>query len=96
MKSNLGIGCRPAPLLDNNLNQMELFIALPQRRLLQRHAGQTGPPAGPGSRLRLPGVNVETELANKSSLLHWTQRLLSERNANRAFGWGLLPRPGRV
>ncbi|NED94633.1 maltose alpha-D-glucosyltransferase [Phytoactinopolyspora alkaliphila] len=127
MKSNLGIRRRLAPLVDNNLNQIELFTALllslpgtpvlyygdeigmgdniwlgdrdgvrtPMQWTGDRNGGFSV--ANPG-RLVLPPVqdsvfgyqrvNVEAEMANKSSLLRWTQRLLAERNNYRAFGWG--------
>ncbi|MGI8613735.1 MAG: maltose alpha-D-glucosyltransferase, partial [Nocardioidaceae bacterium] len=127
MKANIGIRRRLAPLLDNDINQMELFTALllslpgspvlyygdeigmgdniwlgdrdgvrtPMQWTPDRNAGFSM--ATPG-RLSLPvimdpvfgyqAVNVEAELANASSLLHWTQRMISIRKQHTAFGLG--------
>jgi maltose alpha-D-glucosyltransferase/alpha-amylase len=127
MKANIGIRRRLAPLLDNDLNQMELFTALllslpgspvlyygdeigmgdniwlgdrdgvrtPMQWTSDRNAGFST--ATPG-RLALPTiqdpvfgyqrVNVETELENASSLLHWTRRMILARKKHPAFGMG--------
>ncbi len=130
MKANIGIRRRLAPLLDNDLNQMELFTALllslpgspvlyygdeigmgdniwlgdrdgvrtPMQWTPDRNAGFSR--ATPG-RLHLPPVqdpvygyqrvNVETELDNPSSLLHWTRRMIQVRKHHPAFGLGEFP-----
>ena len=127
MKANIGIRRRLAPLLDSDLNQMELFspllLSLPGSPVLyygdeigmgdniwlgdrdgvrtpmqwtpDRNAGFST--ATPG-RLHLPtvqdpvfgyqSVNVEAELQNTSSLLHWTRRMISARKQHPAFGLG--------
>ncbi len=127
MKANIGIRRRLAPLLDNDINQIELFtailLALPGSPVLyygdeigmgdniwlgdrdgvrtpmqwtpDRNAGFST--ATPG-RLHLPtvqdpvfgyqAVNVEAELENTSSLLHWTRRMVHARRQHPAFGMG--------
>jgi maltose alpha-D-glucosyltransferase / alpha-amylase len=127
MKANIGIRRRLAPLLDNDVNTMELFTALllslpgspvlyygdeigmgdniwlgdrdgvrtPMQWAPDRNAGFSS--ANPG-RLHLPPiqdpvfgyqrVNVETELENASSLLHWTRRMIHSRKKHPAFGLG--------
>ena len=127
MKANMGIRRRLAPLLDNDVNQTELFTALllslpgspvlyygdeigmgdniwlgdrdgvrtPMQWTPDRNAGFSS--ANPG-RLHLPviqdpvfgyqRVNVETELENASSLLHWTRRMINARKKHPAFGLG--------
>ncbi len=127
MKANIGIRRRLAPLLENDINQMELFTALllslpgspvlyygdeigmgdniwlgdrdgvrtPMQWTPDRNAGFST--ATPG-RLHLPPVqdpvfgyqrvNVETELENTSSLLHWTRRMINARKQHPAFGMG--------
>ncbi|HEX6517448.1 MAG TPA: maltose alpha-D-glucosyltransferase [Nocardioidaceae bacterium] len=127
MKANIGIRRRLAPLLENDLNQMELFTALllslpgspilyygdeigmgdniwlgdrdgvrtPMQWTPDRNAGFSV--ANPG-RLHLPviqdpvfgyqAVNVEAELQNASSLLHWTRRMVNARKKHPAFGLG--------
>jgi maltose alpha-D-glucosyltransferase/alpha-amylase len=127
MKANIGIRRRLAPLLENDVNQMELFTALllslpgspvlyygdeigmgdniwlgdrdgvrtPMQWTPDRNAGFSV--ATPG-RLHLPviqdpvfgyqRVNVETELENASSLLHWTRRMVHARKKHPAFGLG--------
>jgi len=127
MKANIGIRRRLAPLLDNDLNRMELFTALllslpgspvlyygdeigmgdniwlgdrdgvrtPMQWTSGRNAGFSR--ANPG-KLALPiiqdpvygheRVNVEAELENQSSLLHWTRQMLRARAENPAFGYG--------
>jgi maltose alpha-D-glucosyltransferase / alpha-amylase len=127
MKANIGIRRRLAPLLDNDMNQMELFTALllslpgspvlyygdeigmgdniwlgdrdgvrtPMQWTGDRNAGFSS--ATPG-KLNLPvnmdpvfghqRVNVETEMENSSSLLHWTRRMLHVRKHHPAFGLG--------
>ncbi len=127
MKANIGIRRRLAPLLDNDVNTMELFTALllslpgspvlyygdeigmgdniwlgdrdgvrtPMQWTPDRNAGFSV--ANPG-RLHLPPiqdpvfgyqrVNVETELENASSLLHWTRRMIHSRKKHPAFGLG--------
>lgn len=127
MKANIGIRRRLAPLLDNDVNQMELFTALllslpgspvlyygdeigmgdniwlgdrdgvrtPMQWTPDRNAGFSN--ATPG-RLHLPAiqdpvygyqaVNVEAQLENGSSLLHWTRRLVHARRRHPAFGLG--------
>ncbi len=127
MKANIGIRRRLAPLLENDINQMELFTALllslpgspvlyygdeigmgdniwlgdrdgvrtPMQWTPDRNAGFSA--ANPG-RLSLPlvmdpvfgyqAVNVEAELENSSSLLHWTRRMIHIRRQHRAFGLG--------
>jgi maltose alpha-D-glucosyltransferase/alpha-amylase len=127
MKANIGIRRRLAPLLENDLNQIELFTALllslpgspvlyygdeigmgdniwlgdrdgvrtPMQWTPDRNAGFST--ATPG-RLSLPAVqdpvygyqavNVEAELENTSSLLHWTRRMISARKQHPAFGLG--------
>ncbi len=127
MKANIGIRRRLAPLLDNDVNQMELFTALllslpgspvlyygdeigmgdniwlgdrdgvrtPMHWTPDRNAGFSS--ATPG-RLALPvimdpvfgyqAVNVEAQLANTSSLLHWTRRMIHIRGQHPAFGLG--------
>jgi maltose alpha-D-glucosyltransferase/alpha-amylase len=127
MKANIGIRRRLAPLLDNDINQMELFTALllslpgspvlyygdeigmgdniwlgdrdgvrtPMQWTPDRNAGFSS--ANPG-RLSQPlvmdpvfgyqAVNVEAELENSSSLLHWTRRMIHIRRQHAAFGLG--------
>jgi maltose alpha-D-glucosyltransferase / alpha-amylase len=127
MKANIGIRRRLAPLLDNDVNTMELFTALllslpgspvlyygdeigmgdniwlgdrdgvrtPMQWTPDRNAGFSV--ATPG-RLALPpiqdpvygyqAVNVEAELENASSLLHWTRRMIHTRKKHAAFGLG--------
>ena len=127
MKANIGIRRRLAPLLDNDINQIELFTALllslpgspvlyygdeigmgdniwlgdrdgvrtPMQWTADRNAGFSS--ANPG-RLHLPviqdpvfgyqRVNVEAELENASSLLHWTRRMIHARKKHAAFGLG--------
>ncbi len=127
MKANIGIRRRLAPLLDNDLNRMELFTALllslpgspvlyygdeigmgdniwlgdrdgvrtPMQWTSDRNAGFSS--ATPG-RLHLPliqdpvtgyqSVNVEAQLENSSSLLHWTRRMIHARRGHQAFGLG--------
>ncbi len=127
MKANIGIRRRLAPLLDNDVNRMELFTALllslpgspvlyygdeigmgdniwlgdrdgvrtPMQWTPDRNAGFSR--ANPG-RLHLPPiqdpvfgyqrVNVETELDDQSSLLHWTRRMIQARKQHPCFGLG--------
>ncbi len=127
MKANIGIRRRLAPLLDNDVNRMELFTALllslpgspvlyygdeigmgdniwlgdrdgvrtPMQWTPDRNAGFSS--ATPG-KLHLPAVqdpiygyqsvNVEAQLENTSSLLHWTRRLVHARRRHPAFGLG--------
>jgi len=127
MKANIGIRRRLAPLLDNDINQMELFTAMllslpgspvlyygdeigmgdniwlgdrdgvrtPMQWTPDRNAGFSS--ATPG-RLSLPpvmdpvfgyqAVNVEAELENSSSLLHWTRRMIHIRKQHPALGLG--------
>ncbi|WP_084540932.1 maltose alpha-D-glucosyltransferase [Nocardioides alkalitolerans] len=127
MKANIGIRRRLAPLLDNDINRLELFNALllslpgspvlyygdeigmgdniwlgdrdgvrtPMQWTPDRNAGFSV--ANPG-KLSLPlvqdpvygyqSVNVEAQLENSSSLLHWTRRLLQVRRGHPAFGLG--------
>jgi maltose alpha-D-glucosyltransferase/alpha-amylase len=127
MKANIGIRRRLAPLLDNDVNRMELFTALllslpgspvlyygdeigmgdniwlgdrdgvrtPMQWTPDRNAGFSS--ATPG-KLHLPAVqdpiygyqsvNVEAQLENSSSLLHWTRRLVHARRRHPAFGLG--------
>jgi maltose alpha-D-glucosyltransferase/alpha-amylase len=127
MKANIGIRRRLAPLLDNDVNRMELFTALllslpgspvlyygdeigmgdniwlgdrdgvrtPMQWTPDRNAGFSV--ATPG-KLHLPvnqdpvfgyqRVNVETELDNSSSLLHWTRRMIHTRKQHPSFGLG--------
>jgi maltose alpha-D-glucosyltransferase / alpha-amylase len=127
MKANIGIRRRLAPLLDNDINQVELFTALllslpgspvlyygdeigmgdniwlgdrdgvrtPMQWTPDRNAGFSS--ATPG-RLDLPlnqdpvfgyqSVNVEAQLENSSSLLHWTRRMIHARRHHPAFGLG--------
>ncbi|MGI8879262.1 MAG: maltose alpha-D-glucosyltransferase [Jatrophihabitans sp.] len=127
MKANIGIRRRLAPLLDNDVNRIELFSALllslpgspvlyygdeigmgdniwlgdrdgvrtPMQWTPDRNAGfSTAEPA----RLYLPAnmasiygcqvTNVEAQMRNTSSLLHWTRRMIQVRKANPAFGLG--------
>jgi maltose alpha-D-glucosyltransferase / alpha-amylase len=127
MKANIGIRRRLAPLLDNDVNRMELFTALllslpgspmlyygdeigmgdniwlgdrdgvrtPMQWTPDRNAGYST--ATPG-KLHLPvimdpvygyqRVNVEAELENTSSLLHWTRAIVHARKEHPAFGMG--------
>jgi maltose alpha-D-glucosyltransferase/alpha-amylase len=127
MKANIGIRRRLAPLLDNDVNRMELFSALllslpgspvlyygdeigmgdniwlgdrdgvrtPMQWTPDRNAGFSA--ATPG-RLHLPAiqdpvygyqsVNVEAQLEDSSSLLHWTRRMIHARRGHPAFGLG--------
>jgi maltose alpha-D-glucosyltransferase/alpha-amylase len=127
MKANIGIRRRLAPLLENDINQMELFTAMllslpgspvlyygdeigmgdniwlgdrdgvrtPMQWTPDRNAGFSQ--SNPG-RLSLPlvmdpvfgyqAVNVEAELENSSSLLHWTRRMIHIRRQHAAFGLG--------
>ena len=127
MKANIGIRRRLAPLLDNDINRMELFTALllslpgspviyygdeigmgdniwlgdrdgvrtPMQWTPDRNGGFST--ANPG-RLHLPlvmdhlygyqAVNVEAEMENGSSLLHWTQRMIHIRKEHPTFGLG--------
>ena len=127
MKANIGIRRRLAPLLDNDINQIELFNALllslpgspvlyygdeigmgdniwlgdrdgvrtPMQWTPDRNAGFSS--ATPG-KLHLPviqdpvygyqSVNVEAQLENSSSLLHWTRRMIQARRQHDAFGLG--------
>jgi maltose alpha-D-glucosyltransferase/alpha-amylase len=127
MKANIGIRRRLAPLLDNDVNRMELFTALllslpgspvlyygdeigmgdniwlgdrdgvrtPMQWTPDRNAGFSH--ATPG-KLHLPAiqdpvygyqsVNVEAQLEDSSSLLHWTRRMIHARRGHPAFGLG--------
>ena len=127
MKANIGIRRRLAPLLDNDINRMELFTALllslpgspvlyygdeigmgdniwlgdrdgvrtPMQWTPDRNGGFSS--SNPG-RLYLPlimdhvfgyqAVNVEAELENNSSLLHWTRRMIHIRREHPTFGLG--------
>jgi len=127
MKANIGIRRRLAPLLDNDIDQMELFTALllslpgspvlyygdeigmgdniwlgdrdgvrtPMQWTSDRNAGFST--ANPG-RLDLPvvqdpvygyqAVNVEAQLEDPSSLLHWTRQMIHARKQHPAFGLG--------
>ncbi|MBA2697197.1 MAG: maltose alpha-D-glucosyltransferase [Nocardioidaceae bacterium] len=127
MKANIGIRRRLAPLLENDVNTMELFTALllslpgspvlyygdeigmgdniwlgdrdgvrtPMQWTPDRNAGFST--ATPG-KLHLPtvqdpvfgyqSVNVEAQLENTSSLLHWTRRMVHARKQHPAFGLG--------
>jgi maltose alpha-D-glucosyltransferase/alpha-amylase len=127
MKANIGIRRRLSPLLESDLNQIELFTALllslpgspvlyygdeigmgdniwlgdrdgvrtPMQWTPDRNAGFST--ANPG-RLALPlvmdpvfgfqGVNVEAQLENASSLLHWMRRMVHTRKRHPAFGMG--------
>jgi maltose alpha-D-glucosyltransferase/alpha-amylase len=127
MKANIGIRRRLAPLLDNDIDQMELFTAMllslpgspvlyygdeigmgdniwlgdrdgvrtPMHWTPDRNASFST--ATPG-RLHLPvimdpvfgyqRVNVEADLENSSSLLHWTRRIVHARKQHPAFGLG--------
>ena len=127
MKANIGIRRRLAPLLDNDIDQIQLFTALlmslpgspvlyygdeigmgdniwlgdrdgvrtPMQWTPDRNAGFST--ATPG-RLSLPtvmdpvfgyqAVNVEAEVENTSSLLHWTRRMIQARKQHPAFGMG--------
>jgi maltose alpha-D-glucosyltransferase/alpha-amylase len=127
MKANIGIRRRLAPLLDNDVNQMELFTALllslPGSPVLYygdeigmgdniwlgdrdgvRTPMQWTPDRNGGFSISTPGrlhlpviqdpvfgyqrVNVETEVENASSLLHWTRRMIHARRKHHAFGLG--------
>ena len=127
MKANIGIRRRLAPLLDNDLNRIELFHALllslpgspclyygdeigmgdniwlgdrdgvrtPMQWSIDRNAGFSN--ATPG-KLHLPviqdpiygfqAVNVEIQMEDQSSLLHWTRRMIHARKQHEAFGLG--------
>ncbi|WP_110204938.1 maltose alpha-D-glucosyltransferase [Nocardioides daejeonensis] len=127
MKANLGIRRRLAPLLDNEVDQIELFTALllslpgspvlyygdeigmgdniwlgdrdgvrtPMHWSRDRNGGFS---SAPTEALQLPLVqdpwngfeaaNVEHQLANTSSLLHRTRRLMLARKQHPAFGLG--------
>jgi maltose alpha-D-glucosyltransferase/alpha-amylase len=127
MKANIGIRRRLAPLLENDVNQIELFTALllslpgspvlyygdeigmgdniwlgdrdgvrtPMQWTPDRNAGFST--CDPG-RLYLPVnldsiygyqvTNVESQMRNSSSLLHWTRRMIHLRKENPAFGMG--------
>jgi maltose alpha-D-glucosyltransferase/alpha-amylase len=127
MKSNLGIRRRLAPLLENDLDQIELFTALllslpgspvlyygdeigmgdniwlgdrdgvrtPMQWTPDRNAGFSH--CDPG-RIYLPVVadpvygfqvtNVEAQLKNTNSLLHWTRKQIAIRKRHVAFGLG--------
>ncbi len=127
MKANIGIRRRLAPLLDNDVNRMELFTALllslpgspvlyygdeigmgdniwlgdrdgvrtPMQWTPDRNAGFSSVTPG---RLHLPAVmdpvfgfqavNVEAELENSSSLLHWNRRMIHIRKEHPTFGLG--------
>jgi maltose alpha-D-glucosyltransferase/alpha-amylase len=127
MKANIGIRRRLAPLLENDLNQLELFTALllslpgspvlyygdeigmgdniwlgdrdgvrtPMQWTPDRNSGFSN--CDPG-RLFLPVImdpiygyqvtNVEAQLSNTTSLLHWTRRMVAVRKENPAFGLG--------
>jgi maltose alpha-D-glucosyltransferase/alpha-amylase len=127
MKANIGIRRRLAPLLDNDVNRMELFTALllslpgspvlyygdeigmgdniwlgdrdgvrtPMQWTPDRNGGFSNVTPG---RLHLPAVmdpvfgfqavNVEAELENSSSLLHWNRRMIHIRKEHPTFGMG--------
>jgi maltose alpha-D-glucosyltransferase/alpha-amylase len=127
MKANIGIRRRLAPLLDNDVNRMELFTAMllslpgspmlyygdelgmgdniwlgdrdgvrtPMQWTPDRNAGFSS--ATPG-KLHLPAVqdpvygyqavNVEAQIEDTSSLLHWTRRMIHARHQHPAFGLG--------
>ncbi len=135
MKANIGIRRRLAPLLDNDINQMELFTALllslpgspvlyygdeigmgdniwlgdrdgvrtPMQWTPDRNAGLL---RGHPGRLHLPviqdpvfgyqAVNVEAELENASSLLHWTRRMIHARKKHHGLRARRLRRPRRL
>ncbi len=127
MKANIGIRRRLAPLLDNDINTMELFtallLALPGSPVLYygdeigmgdniwlgdrdgvRTPMQWTPDRNGGfstvtpGRLALPAImdpvfgfqaiNVEAQVENTSSLLHWTRRMIQARKRHPAFGLG--------
>ena len=135
MKANIGIRRRLAPLLDNDINQIELFTALllslpgspvlyygdeigmgdniwlgdrdgvrtPMQWTPDRNAGFSS--ATPG-KLYLPAiqdpvygyqsVNVEAQLENSSSLLHWTRRMIQARKPPPGVRSRLVHRPRRL
>ena len=127
MKANIGIRRRLAPLLDNDINQMELFTALllslpgspvlyygdeigmgdniwlgdrdgvrtPMQWSPDRNAGfsdgDPGPAVPAGDQDPVYGfqtVNVEAQIDDTSSLLHWTRRMIEIRKQHAAFGVG--------
>ncbi|MGY1842189.1 maltose alpha-D-glucosyltransferase [Modestobacter sp. SYSU DS0875] len=127
MKANIGIRRRLAPLLDNDIDTLELFTALllslpgspvlyygdeigmgdniwlgdrdavrtPMQWTPDRNGGfSTADP----QRMHLPLVadpvygyqvtNVEAQLRNSNSLLHWTRTLIAVRKQHPTFGVG--------
>jgi maltose alpha-D-glucosyltransferase / alpha-amylase len=127
MKANIGIRRRLAPLLDNDVNTLELFNALllslpgspvlyygdeigmgdniwlgdrdgvrtPMQWTPDRNGGfSTADP----QRMYLPlnqdpvygyqVTNVESQLRNTTSLLHWIRRMIQVRNQHPTFGLG--------
>jgi maltose alpha-D-glucosyltransferase/alpha-amylase len=127
MKANIGIRRRLAPLLENDINTIELFTALllslpgspvlyygdeigmgdniwlgdrdgvrtPMQWTPDRNAGFST--SDPG-RLTLPVImdavygyqatNVEAQMTDSSSFLHWIRRMIEVRKQNPAFGLG--------
>ena len=129
MKANIGIRRRLAPLLDNDVNRMELFTALllslpgspvlyygdeigmgdniwlgdrdgvrtPMQWTPDRNAGFSA--ADPGKLVQpivqslvyhYNQVNVEAQLAQSRSLLHWMRNVLHVRRGHPAFGLGSM------
>ena len=127
MKANIGIRRRLAPLLDNDVDTLELFTALllslpgspvmyygdeigmgdniwlgdrdgvrtPMQWTPDRNGGfSTADP----QRMNLPlnqdpvygyqVTNVESQLRNTTSLLHWIRRMIQVRNQHPTFGLG--------
>ena len=102
MRANVGIRRRLAPLLDNSRAELELvhalLFSLPGSPFLyypDRNAGFSS--ADPG-KLYLPvvqslvyhynQVNVEAQLAQSRSLLHWVRNVIHVRKAHTVFGLG--------
>jgi maltose alpha-D-glucosyltransferase/alpha-amylase len=95
MKANIGIRRRLAPLLDNIWLGDRDGVRTPMQWTPDRNAGFSV--ATPG-KLHLPAiqdpvfgyqsVNVEAQLENSSSLLHWTRRMIHARRGHAAFGLG--------
>ena len=133
MKANIGIRRRLAPLLDNDVNTLELFNALllslpgspvlyygdeigmgdniwlgdrdgvrtPMQWTPDRNGGfSTADP----QRMYLPlnqdpvygyqVTNVESQLRNTTSLLHWIRRMIQVRNEHPTFGLGTYEEVG--
>src|SRR5664279_5664352 len=127
MKANIGIRRRLAPLLENDINQIELFTALllalpgspvlyygdeigmgdniwlrdrdgvrtPMQWTPDRNAvfstcdpGRLYLPVNLDSLYGYQALNVEADMRQQTSFLHWTRRMIEVRKQHSTFGLG--------